>query len=285
VRVVTDFDGVLTAQDGEAAAVGARLLERAAEALEDRVRALAIVEGLRAEVRANPTTHGWASDGRLGCYADEDPYVFNNALARAIYTIGPADLRDALRRAGFETDDALALACFEEGTARYRAAHPSHVLTDALGAIQTLFSIGAEVVIVSNSSNERIRSLLEPCGILRFGTGKLRIRGTARKHHITGDRPSGVPAEASFGGRTVHLRRGPYFEILADEQPDVVIGDVLSLDVALPAALRACVPDFEDMRVFLKRHPHTPRWALEACADRGIGVVDAFSELPRRLGV
>jgi hypothetical protein len=61
--------------------------------------------------------------------------------------------------------------------------------------------------------------------------------------------------------------------------------DVLSLDVALPAALRARVPAFEDMDVVLKRHPHTPAWALEACAAKGIAVVDSIARLPALLRV
>jgi hypothetical protein len=287
VRIITDFDGVITAQDAEADAVGERLLERATEALGgDAVRAHAIVAGLRAEVRANPAAHGWFVGDAIGCYADEDPYAFHNAVARAIYTIpGGAELAGRFRELGFATEVDLAIACFEEGTRRYRATHPPHVLEEALGAIQTFFAAGAEVVIVSNSSTERIQALLEPSKILRWGTGKIRVRGDARKFQPTGDRPRALPEHEDFGGRRVLLRRGWYYDILNDERPDVVIGDVLSLDIALPAALRAHVADFDEMDVVLKRHPRTPRWALDACAARGIATVDSIAKLPELLRV
>lgn len=286
MRIITDFDGVLTAQDAEAAAVGERLLERVTEAMGGATnRAYALVSGLRAEVRANPATHGWFSGDEIACYADEDPYVFNNALARAIYVQGPAEVREKLRAQGFDTHDAFAKACFDEGTERWRAANPSQVLEEALGAIQTFFSAGAEIVIVSNSSPSRIEAILAPSKILRWGTGKIRIRGEAKKNVVTGDRPRCLPPHEDFGGRKVLLRRGPLFDILNDERPDVVIGDVLSLDVALPAALRAHDPDYEEMDVVLKRAAHTPKWALEACAVRGIHVVDSIAQLPALLRV
>jgi hypothetical protein len=286
LRILTDFDGVLTTQDAEAAAVGARLLERVAEALSgDRIRALALVEGLRGEIRADPAAHGWFDGGEISCFADEDPYVFHVATAFALWRKGPAEVRERLRAAGIDSAEALAARSFDEGTAAWRAKNPSHVRQDALGALQTFFSTGAEVVIVSNSSTERIRSLLEPTGLLRWGAGKLRIRGGARKFAVGGDRPKGVPASVDLCGRKVALRRGPFYDILEDERPDVAIGDVFSLDLALPVALREGVADFEDMDVILARHASTPKWTLEACAAKGVRIVNALAEVPELLRV
>jgi len=285
MRIVSDFDGVLTHQDAEAAAVGARLDERVTEAYGgDAAAAGALLAGIRGVVRASPALHGWYVGDAIGCYADEDPYVFNNACCRALFMEGPAEARERLAAKGMGDWETLSRACFEEGTARWRAANTAHVLPEALGALQQLFSMGAEVVIVSNSATDRIRSILEPTGVLRWGTGKLRLRGDAKKFHVTGDRPKGVPASADFGGREVLLRRGSYYDILAEEKPDAVIGDVLSLDIALPATLRERDADFEEMTVCLKKHPHTPAWALAACEAKGVKVLDSFAKLPALLG-
>lgn len=285
MRILTDFDGVLTAQDAEAAAVNDRLVERIAEALRgDQMRANAVVSGFRAEVRANPAVHGWFTGDKIGCYADEDPYVFNNAVCRAIFE-GSREVAEKVRAIGLDSADALAMACFEEGTRRFREGNKPHVLDEALGAIQTFFAAGAEVVIVSNSSTERVQAILGPTAILRWGTGKIRLRGGARKFDVTGDRPKEVPEAEDFGGRQIQLRRGSYADILIEEQPDAIIGDVLSLDVALPAALRAHDPRFEEMQVFLKRHPHTPKWALDGCAAKGVTVVDSIAKLPEMLAM
>lgn len=285
MRIITDFDGVLTSQDAEASAVGARLDDRLAEALGgDAARAKGILDGVRAAVRAFPERHGWYVGDALGCYADEDPFVFNNATCHALLREGPAEAREALAAAGFEDWEKLAWTCFDEGTTRWRAENPTHVLEGALGALSELFARGAEVVVVSNSVTERIRSILAPTGLLRWGAGKIRLRGGARKFHVTGDRPTSVPASDDFGGRKVLLRRGSYWDILNDERPDVVIGDVLSLDIALPAMLRERVPDFEDTTVCLARHAHTPAWALAACERRGVKIVDGFASLPNFVG-
>lgn len=286
MRILSDFDGVLTHQDAEAEAVARRLDERVTEALGgDAARALAVLTGLRAEVRAKPEIHGWYVGEEIGCYADEDPYVFNNAVCRALFVQGPAEVREKVREKGCDTADALAFACFEEGTKAYRAAHASQVLEEALGALSQFFASGAEVVIVSNSSTERIQALLEPTKIARWGTGKLRIRGGAKKFHVTGDRPKDVPKADEFGGRQVLLRRGSYWDIINEERPDAVIGDVLSLDAALPAALRKhAEEEFGDMQVFLRSHPHTPAWAAKACEAWGITRVDSIARLPKLLG-
>lgn len=286
MRIVTDFDGVLTHQDQEAAEVGARLEERLTEAYDrDAQRGRDLLADIRARVRSNPTRHGWFVGDAIGCYADEDPFVFNNACCRALFLEGPSDAPGRLAAQGMGDWETLARACFEEGTARWRAANSAHVLQDALEALRRLLSAGIEVVVVSNSSTDRIRSILEPSGILHSSAGKLRLRGDAKKFHVTGDRPANLPAAAPFGGRSVLLRRGSYYDILAEEEPDAVIGDVLSLDVALPAMLREMAAAFEEMTVCLRRHPHTPAWALEACAAKDITVVDSFAELPGILAV
>jgi hypothetical protein len=64
----------------------------------------------------------------------------------------------------------------------------------------------------------------------------------------------------------------------------VVIGDVLSLDLALPAALRERAEWFSDARLFLRRHPETPAWALAGCREKKIEVVDSIARIPEALG-
>lgn len=272
MKLLTDFDGVLTAQDAEAEAVGARLAEIVAEA--------ELLRRLRAAVRASPERHGWIAGGELACYADEDPYVFHNAVASAVYASGDRSL-DRLRALGLATAEHLATRCFEEGTRRYREANASHVLPEAVDAVRRFLAAGHEVVVVSNSSTERVRALLAAAD-LEPGTRGLRVRGGARKF-VLGGEPASVATHGEFGGRRVALRRPHYFEILAEERPDAVIGDVLSLDVALPLALRRAGGPFASMRCHLKRHPHTPDWSLRACVEHGGEPVDSLARLAAKL--
>lgn len=284
MRILTDFDGVFTTQEAEAAAVGARQVELMGEALGDRALATRIFEETSEAVRKNPGAYGWISGGAIACYADEDPYVFNNAVAAAIYAEAAPAAREKLAAAGLATHEAFTTRAFDEGTARWRAANPPHLLPEALSALADLAAAGIEVVIVSNSSTERILAILKDAGLARFGAAKPRVRGGAKKF-VLGAEPRGLPPDAPFGERTIRLRRPHYHQILAEERPDLVIGDVLSLDVALPAALRETEDWFADARIVLKRHTHTPAWSLAACAARGIEVVESIAALPRLLGV
>jgi hypothetical protein len=61
----------------------------------------------------------------------------------------------------------------------------------------------------------------------------------------------------------VPLRRKHYHEVLIDEKPDYVLGDVFSLDVALPLYLRLNDTGFKNLKVIQKVQPHTPAWVKD----------------------
>jgi len=279
IRIVSDFDGVFTNQDAEAAAVGAFQLSTVAGAVGDADAAREQVEAARAWVRSHPGTAGWVSAGVLTCYADEDPYVFHEAVAERLYATAPRDVREALAARGHLDHEVFATHCFHNGTEGWRNENPTHLEPDAVGALRELLAEGVEVVVVSNSSTHRVESILTDRGTADFGPG-LRLRGSAKKYVVTPDRPEAVPEAAQFGGRRVRLRRGIYFDILQEEKPDVLIGDVLSLDLSLPHALSRAADWAKGMTLVIRRARHTPGWVLDGCGEAGIRVVESFAELP-----
>lgn len=273
MKILSDFDGVFTTPEGEAASCAAYL----DELLGDR----ALLAALRAEVSSAPERHGWmvSDSGRtvISAYADEDPYIYNNGVVAALYERGPAAVLTRLRDSGFVKYSDLSIHCFEEGTRRYRAAHASHAEEAALARVAQWLSAGHEVVIVSNSSTDRIEAILRGGGF-EPGQRGLRVRGNALKFRL-GDQPTALPAQASFGARPIALRRPSFWKILSEELPNAFIGDVLSLDLALPAAARRTDPRFAGLRLFLRRRGYTPAWVLDACRDAAIDVVEALPEL------
>lgn len=280
MRVISDFDGVLTAQEGEAEAVGDRQIELLTESIGSKTVARTLIEEYRLEVRSAPARHGWWVKGYLTCYADEDPYVFHTAVASVLYDKGPRSVVDKLIATGMEDANAFAGRCFTEGTAAWRSQNGSHLVPESVELFKALSELGAEVVVVSNSTTDRIESILEDFGRDRFDGALPTVRGGARKFVVTDDIEVPVDEVATFGPRTVALRRGHYYKILAEERPVLVIGDVLSLDLALPVTLRDTQPGFEGLKVCFRRAAHTPAWAVGAAQARGIHIVDSLMQLP-----
>ncbi|HKE01094.1 MAG TPA: hypothetical protein VKE69_08800 [Planctomycetota bacterium] len=265
MKILSDFDGVFTDPTAEAASVAA--------VLDELVGDPALVERVRADVRAHPERHGWRFGGAITSYADEDLYVFHNAVAVAVWSAATPAVLERLRVAGFTDESAFVVHCFLEGTTRFGARGATNVLPEALDAAAALAGRGHELVIASNSDTARIERLLRGAG---WKEGSIRLRGGAGKF-VLGDEPASVPEIAKFGPREIRLRRPRYFALLEEERPDVVIGDVLALDLALPWFLKRS-------RCVLKRSAATPAWSVGACERAGIERVDSISELPRLLG-
>ncbi|MBI4510678.1 MAG: HAD family hydrolase [Deltaproteobacteria bacterium] len=275
MRIVSDFDGVLTDPEAEAEAVGDFQVSVVSAAIGDSRRAMEIIQSMRRTVKATPERHGWLVEGVISCYADEDPYIFHNAVGAALWAQGPRDVIDALREAGHEDQASFCDRSFRSGTELWRSKNSSHVNPDAARALRVLDERGVEVVVVSNSSTDRVKSIL---GEHASGT-LLRLRGGARKFVVTKDRPVSVPEQIVAEGRAIPVRRGYYFDILDEERPDVVIGDVLSLDLALPLVLRDTAKGFGGMKLYLKRSAGTPEWAVRVAKDNGIRVIDKVAEV------
>lgn len=282
-RIISDFDGVLTAQEAEAEAVGRCQLDWVSQVMGDRGRAEALLERCRAQVRADPAHHGWVVGGQLTCYADEDPYVFHNAAGQVLYETAPeAVLRD-LAAMGMPTPDIFCGRAFVEGTEAWRAVNASHLDPDSVALFEALDRLGIEVVVVSNSTTDRIERIFADFGTDHFHGTLPRVRGGARKFVATPERVLPLPTHGTFGPRDVLLHRGFYYDILMEERPLLVIGDVLSLDLALPVTLRDEVPGFERLQICFRRAAHTPAWALDAARARGIHIVDSLLVLPELL--
>ena len=82
LKILSDFDGVWTNQAEEASEVLSLMISRvAALAGVERAQVEADFERFEALVLGQPEQHGWAPDGRITAYVDEDPFCVPNALA------------------------------------------------------------------------------------------------------------------------------------------------------------------------------------------------------------
>lgn len=275
VRILSDFDGVWTDQATEADHVKTyQHTEAARLAGVDPQEAARDFAGYVTAVLAAPHLFGWTPDGRITAYADEDPFCHPNSVAGWIEAESERDARAALYRdailgAGFANLTVFSDHCFHHATGSYRAAHPPALVPGAGEAFEALHDAGAEVVVVSNSHADKVVGWLRHAGIdAGEDEGHLvRVHGDAGKWHVAGD------AAIEVSGRRVLVDRPRYRAVIEDENPDLVVGDVFSLDLAVPHVLRSSAHPRAPHLLALRRHPHTPEWILGTHADGAIDVV------------
>jgi len=118
---------------------------------------------------------------------------------------------------------------------------------------------------VSNSGTDKLVEWFRHAGVPArvhpdHESGALRLRGSARKFVLDETRSDPL----ALGALTVEVARPAYETVLRDEQPDAVVGDVFSLDLALPLALKRREKAFAHMRLFWLIRDYTPRWLRDA---------------------
>jgi phosphoserine phosphatase len=272
IKIVSDFDGVWTDQAAEVASVRAFVVDELARlAACPPAQAEQAYAAMVATVLAAPARHGWAPDGRITAYVDEDPLIECSAVARMLSdTREPEAMRwrEAVLAGGFADMHEFGEHCFVGGTTRFLLEQPPCIVPEARAMLASLREHGADVVVVSNSATEKLVKFFAAAGITaaEHEHAELRVRGSARKWQL-GTRDDAI----TVGGRSIHVDRPRYLEVLADERPDLVIGDVFSLDLALPSVMRREQQPGAPRALVLRRHSHTPAWVT---ADRGGGTID-----------
>lgn len=284
MHLVSDFDGVWTDPRPEADYIRRVMAERLSDASGlplERVEADFAV--LESHFRTDPFQYGWLFDGRITAFACEDMYGRNHAIASCLWE-GRPEVPDAeaLRQAIVDVagdPQRLADICFKEGRAGYRALHQSLLVPEAETVVESLRRSGCRMTIVSNSRVEHILDLFEAAKIDLSG---FEVVGGARKFHL--GHVEQLPDYWEFRGGRISLQRPYYLELLERLRPDAVIGDVVSLDLALPLYLRSSRSEFAHLRAGLIRQPYSPEWALEQEVE-GLCPLESLAAVPAWLSV
>ena len=282
MKLLTDFDGVWTYPLAEGAAQG-EALDTAFEAVagdgeRDAVRSW--IARARSAIRAEPGRWGWVAGGRISAFADEDPFTEHGALLHYMEEARAHDPLAARLAAAAElnagTLDRFGGRAHAAGVERVEAARGPGITPAAADAGRLLLSRGVEVVVVSNSGTEKLRRWFEHARVpfrIHHGraVGALRLRGSAKKFVLDQARADTI----DVGGLAVDVARPHYESVLREELPDAVVGDVFSLDLALPLALKRREPAWRDVRLFWLVHPYTPERMRRAIAGLPEGEVEA----------
>jgi hypothetical protein len=278
MKLLTDFDGVWTDPREEAALGYDFIIDEVCRITgADRETIQARISSIRDEVLSQPLLHGWESNGAIAAFSEEDPYITNNAICRAI-CLYHSDLWDQLKN-DFSDFDAFSYSCYRGGVQRYSAGKVDLLRKGAKDVLRSLLSKGWEIVYASNSTGEKLRSCLGELSAEEGGP--IRIRGSARKFVLTSEVGG---SSQKFAKREVRTDRGHYLEILEEEKPDIIVGDVFSLDLSLPAELRAKGIPYLEKGLVLYKTEYTPSWALEAAQSTpGISIVGSLREFESHL--
>lgn len=279
MHLVSDFDGVWTDPRPEAdyiRGVMAKKLSVASGLSIDRVEDNFTI--LEHHFKTDPFRYGWLFDGRITAFACEDMYGRNHAIASCLWERRPeVPDGEALRQAIVDVagdPQHLADISFKEGRAGYRALHQTLLVPEARSVVESLRQAGHRVTIVSNSRTEHIVDLFEAAEIDLSG---FEVVGGARKFHL--GCAEQLPEYWDFRGARISLQRPYYLELLERLRPDAVIGDVVSLDLALPLYLRSSRSEFAHLRAGLICQPYSPDWALEGGV-AGLYPLESLSAVP-----
>lgn len=254
MKVLFDFDGVLTTQIDEALRVRDLFERKIAAHLRqplDHVRME--TKRIDAAMEKEPYRHGWTFHERISAFMEEDLFIHNNAIAHYL---------DQGRGSVFHT---LVVEAYDEMVQETLKSQHKPLEEEAKQLLSELVAHQVEVVIVSNSGTTRIQDILHSAGL---GEG-IHVRGGARKFAL-----GNTPRHFSISQYQIEVDRPTYRNILLEEKPHYVVGDVFSLDLALPYHLAEFEGAFpHPVNLCLRLQPYTPEWSKK--------FVTEFTRTPR----
>ena len=242
MRVLSDFDGVLTDITHEAARVTNLFLDALrGTGARDEHAIHQLAHRAYEEMAHDPTRHGWRVGGRITAFANEDGFIrierarrVPRRASRAAATTPRATSRPRSRRRASRISRRSRSAPSSEMMRETAAGEIKPIDPAAAAVLKALLARGDEVV---SSRTRGPRASSSSCAAPASSRNRTRRRvraafGCAAARGSSSFRMSRAASRSN--GYAVSTDRPHYEEILLEERPDVVVGDVFSLDLALP---------------------------------------------------
>ena len=273
MRIVMDFDGVFTdpSDEGDACSKYFRdsILELGLK--EHELGTVSQVDSWLGELRARqasqPFHFGWRSENRVSAFTFEDPFIRNIGLADFLdHLVKEGNPRAKVVLKGLEktqntkTFGELSTRSFHQITLKKRS-DPG-----AKAWVHQAIESGHELFIVSNSETDKIEAFLNQNDY--SGDKRPKVLGGAKKFGLGTKSNFLCLAKTAQGDIQVDTARPTYEQALLDIKPDAVIGDVFSLDLALPIRLKREGKLPFKWGIFYKQRDYTPSAMVELVSGR-----------------
>lgn len=303
IKLVSDFDGIWTNQNIEAEYVWNYLVKTLSGLTGfDTDKTQNILNDCKNEMDKEPYKYGWFNNGKIAAYFREDPFGDNNAIfdyidknandnSDLLLIKNQKSFRDSILKKHSSLAD-FSQECFMMSTKKFKEDGMLNPIDKTKSIVGELNLAGIDIIIASNSRTEKIKYLFSKIGIevtdeSDSDRGGVHARGDAQKFVIDNNYEK-LPEYLEIAENyKVPLRRSNYHKILSEEKPDFVIGDVFSLDIALPLYLRMNDNAFSNLKVIQRIQPYTPGWVknyLNKSEHNGVAfTVDSVNDLPKLL--
>ena len=291
LKVIIDFDGTLTAEETQVAALAEKSLDTLANEIVHAPRPQLARQKLandyqatRARLLASPQDYGWVVNGLLASYCDEGAFILNTTTVQVMLreNHGYAQaVDDFFANAEYDPVADCINYLFHRHTAELPPAFRP-AARDVLAAL--VADPNRQPVVLTNSLGDKVERLLTMLDL----PGPVAVLGDTRQYdmdpgwafHFQHPELGAIQVWPVAEGRQVDLRRPIYYHALLDAAKDgsrlAVVADTLSLPGALPLLM--------GIPFFLLRTAYTPAWCAATTAAHPLGcVLDDLAELPAAL--
>ncbi len=286
LKIVIDWDGTLTAEETQVAALADKSLDTLANEIigVPRETLAADYQATRARLLRAPHRYWWEVNGLVASYCNEGAFILNTTTLQVMLRES-AVYAQAVAAAFPQAEYDPVMDCINYLFHRHTAEIPPRFRPAARDVLLALAQHPDRTpIILTNSLGDKVNRHLGALVLNR----KITVLGDTRQYDMDPDWPHRFP-HPQLGDIQVwpvsekyqiDLRRPVYYRALVQAAADgsrlAVVADTLSLPGALP--LMMGIP------FFLLRTPYTPAWCVQAMDAHPLGcVLDDLADLPAAL--
>ncbi len=286
LKIIIDWDGTLTAEETQVAALAEKSLDTLAREIIGAPREMlaADYQATRARLLRAPYRYWWEVNGLVASYCNEGAFILNTTTLQVMLGENPA-YAQAVAAAFPQAEYDPVMDCINYLFHRHTAEIPPRFRPAARDVLLALARHPNRTpIILTNSLGDKVNRHL---GALALGE-KITVLGDTRQYDMDADWQHRFP-HPQLGDIQVwpvsekyqiDLRRPVYYRALVQAAADgsqlAVVADTLSLPGGLP--LMMGIP------FFLIHTPYTPPWCAQAVDAHPLGrVLDDLADLPAAL--